>query len=620
MPYLIFKGALRLRPVAKLTLLSLTVININAFAEDNQKEDLPTMVISAARHPEAKEKLGSSISVVDSEELQERNDLVLSDSLRSVPGIQVTQSGGPGKTTSLFLRGASAAQTLILVDGIPVNDSLSGQYDFADFSTLSVDQIEVVKGSQSLMYGSDAMGGLVNIVTSKPSEEAGLLASIGGGNYGYQKYSVKGDTGGKNIKANIYGSFTSLDGISTATFSEVNKEDDAYANITVGSKAEANIDDIIISPSIRYTKARSNLDGFEFTTGPTDALDYIQNRESVQSSLKVEREGDTFNPSLILGLTNDAYDANDPLTSFNNYDFSSRTITSQLQNVFTISEQANLLTGYSYERNDGKNIGAFDKSRDINSIFTNLILKPIDGSDLGAGIRYDHNSSFGEAVTYRTTLSQAIEPLKSRLHSSIGTGFRAPTLSDLYFPGFSNENLKAEKSTSYDLGLETKFGFLTTDLTAFYTRFKDLIAFNTETFLPENLKRAETYGIEGSINIDISDYFQPSLTYTYLESEDKDTNQALARRARHQGGASIKSIPHEKVLTRIDTFYMADRIDSTGLDMDDYIIVNASAHYELTENIKPFIKAQNILDNDYEENPGYGTFGAFYYVGIELRL
>ncbi len=602
--------------VLRLTLSSYLIISATySFAEE-----IPTMVISANRYEEPLESLGSSVTVIDSKELKERNDFLLSDSLRSVPGVQVTQSGGPGKTTSIFLRGASASQTLIMVDGIPVNDNLSGQFDFGDFTTLGTEKVEVVRGSQSLMYGSDAMGGLINIVTSRPTEEAGINATLGGGNYGYQKYTVKGDTGGEYIRGNLYGSYTSLEGISTAVASDTNTEKDPYANLTLGSSMEANIDDIKISPTVRYTKARTNLDGFDFASGAVDALDYIQHRDTLQSSLKIEKEGEEFSPSLIFGFNNDSYDAKDPATSFNNYDYTSKTYTVQAQNLYTYSDEFKFLTGYSYEGNEGKNIDAFDRSRDVNSLFANIMLAPMKGTDIGAGMRYDHNSAFGEAITYRATLSQEINPLMSRVHSSIGTGFRAPTLSDLYFPGFSNENLSAEKSTSYDLGVESKFGFVTTDVTGFYTRFRDLIAFNTETYLPENLSRAKTYGVESSIRFDVSDYIEPSLTYTYLESEDLETRQALARRARHQGGGSLRITPCDEFMSRIDTFYLADRKDSDGANMDDYIVVNASLEYIYSDHIKPFIKAQNIFDNDYEEIPGYGTFGAFYYAGVELRM
>lgn len=615
MPSYNSKASFALRHLIITSLFS-TAATIPVFAE----EEIPTIVISATRYEENVESLGSSISVVGGEELKERNDMLLSDSIRSVPGIQVTGSGGPGKTTSVFMRGASAAQTLILVDGIPVNENLSGQFDFGDFSALGVEQIEVVRGSQSLMYGSDAMGGVINIVTARPTEEAGLQGTLGGGNYGYQKYTLKGDTGGENLRGNVYGSYSSLDGISTAVASETNTEDDPYENMTVGTAVEANISDVKISPSFRYSKSNTSLDGFDYVEGAVDALDYIQHRDTLQSSVKVEKEGDTFSPSLILGLTNDSFDAHDPVVSFNTYDFSSKTYTVQAQNLYKYSEELKLLTGYSYEGNQGKNVGSFDKSRDVNSLYANLMLAPMKGTDIGLGARYDHNSSFGDIGTYRATLSQDVDPLASRIHTSFGTGFRAPTFSDLYFPGFSNPNLDAEKSTSYDLGLASKFGFISTDITGFYTRYKDLIAFNTETFIPENLARAQTYGVETSVKFDVSEYVEPSLTYTYLDSEDRDTHQALARRARHQGGASLKINPSEGLITRLDSFYLADRKDSTGANMDNYIVVNASVEYEFTKNIRPFIKGQNLLDNDYEEIPGYGTFGAFYYAGVELKM
>ncbi len=608
-------------PLSQLILADFSVAETLSGASE---ESIPEMIITANRFEEETKEVGSTYNLVQSQEIKERRDFTLADTLRSVPGLQVTQSGGPGRTTSVFLRGAGSSQSLVMVDGIPINENLSGQFDFADFNSLGVKKVEVLKGAQSTLYGSDALGGVINIITEGPSDEESLTLNTEAGSYGEQRYQATTTGGTENLKGFIGTSWFSLHGTSVAETSNNNPENDPYSAASVVGKATATIEDVEITPTFRYLKSNSELDGFDFATGSIDALDYRQRRESVQSSLKfgqVEKEEKIFfNPTLVLAYNSDYFKGLDPETSFNNYAFKSTNYNVQQQNVFKFSDDITTLLGYSYERNDGNSLEQFNKSRDINSIFADQKFSPFEGTNLTAGAREDFDSSFGNIFTYRLTASQSFEAVSSRVHTSYGTGYRAPTLSDLYFPGFSNPNLDAEKSQSYDVGFETTTSYFKSDITFFYNNFDDLISFDVLTNAPENIQSAYATGIESKVSFKVSQYVEPTLSYTYLDSENRDSNSVLPRRARHQGGLSLRVLPVDNLVLRTDVIGIADRIDSDGKNMDDYILVNAVTEYSGFDYLTPYIRVQNLLDKDYQEIPGYGTYGASIIFGIQTRL
>ncbi len=600
--------------------LLLTIVSIvpgDILAE----EEPPTMVITPSRYEQDIKQVGSSISVISKEEIEEKKLQNLGDLLRTVEGVQVIQSGGAGGISSVFVRGSSSSQVLVMIDSVPINEVNSGLFDFADLSTLAIERIEILRGPQSVVYGSAALGGVINIITSKGKDENRATIQMEGGSYGTQKYLANGNFSKDEVSGSLGASFFNTHNISQAAAVNGNSEHDPYQNVTLNGSTTYRPDSVSkISGSIRYTNGKSQLDNFDFAQGAIDALDYKQDKELYQSSIVGETEIGIWSPKLILGYNQENYKARDPETEFNNYQLKSNTTSVQQQNLFKINQYFSSLVGYSYTQNDGNSVGSFDKSRYVNSFFVEEFINPFDSTNISVGARYDDDSTFGDATTYRASLSQEIIELNSRLHTSYGTGFRAPSFSDLYFPNFSNPNLDAEKSRGFDVGVGSDFKYFSTDVTYFETTYSNLINFNNTTYLPENIGRARTRGIESKVNFELSKTMDLTLKYTYLDAKNITDDSLLARRGRHQGGIMISNRMIEKLTLRSDILLIADRVDSSGANMDDYVTVGGTAQYDVTDSLHPYIRVQNAFDNNYQEIPGYGTLGASIFAGISYNL
>ncbi|HMO17558.1 MAG TPA: TonB-dependent receptor [Oligoflexia bacterium] len=592
-------------------------------ADKNQpsKKQSDIIVITANRVSEPVSITGSSISVVTEEEIDARKEPNLLESLRNTESLQVIQSGGPGRSTGVFLRGASPNQTLVLVDGVPVNEGNSGLFDFADIATLEVGSIEVLRGPQSSIYGADAMGGVINIISKPIDKELSTGGLMEAGSYGTHRYQARASGGSDYIRGSGGISYLDSDNISVSNRRNGNTERDPYDNLTVSGGVEGETPSCVeFKGNVRYTRARTSLDTFEFDRGLVDALNFTQKRNSIQSNFNLSKGYNFWKGELITGYNFDDFEGVDLDSEFNNYDFRSQTLNIQQLNHLHYTDELAGLLGYSYRRVDGKNVGNFNETREINSIFYQQTYKPFDETNFGIGARHDHDSTFGGKTTYRLTAAQDLAIINSNLRGSFGTGFRAPTFNDLFFPNFSNRDLNPETSRGGDIGLRSTLLNVHSDIAFFMTDYKNLIGFNTETFLPENINRGRTKGFEAKLSYSGYELIEPMLTYTYLDARNRDTNSLLPRRARHQGGMGIGIFPIEKLKFNIFAHYLVDRVDSNGVSMDDYIVFSGTIRYELYEGIEPYVRAQNAFNQRYEEVPGYGTLGASVFGGITLRM
>jgi vitamin B12 transporter len=614
-------SALAKRRFSKLVFILITNLVFLSIGNIAMADETPTIVITPSRFEQDIKQVGSSISVIDKSEIEERKIQSLADLLRLVSGVQVLQSGGNGSITSVFIRGASSSQVLVMINNIPINDVNSGQFDFSDLSTLGIERIEILKGPQSVVYGSQALGGVINIITNQENKKNSSQIIAEGGSYGTQKYLAQANVVKDKVNANLGASFFDSHNISTANVKNGNPENDPYQNVSLnGNSTLAISKDTKINSSARYTKGKVELDTFDFERGAVDSLDYRQQREAIQTTIDAETKYEFWNPKIILGYNNENTLAKDPAESFNNYHYTSDTTSVQQQNILDLSEELKTLFGYSYLRNRGNNIDNYQEIRHVNSFFLEQFINLHKSNSISLGVRHDQDSSFGKAFTYRGSVSQELEFINSRIHTSYGTGFRAPSFGDLYFPNFSNPNLNAEKSRGYDIGIGTNYKMISTDITFFQTNFDDLISFNDQTFIPENIQTARSRGVESKLEIDFSNEWKSNITYTYLDARNQSTNTSLPRRARHQGGFSITNSSITNLLLRTDASFFANRVETNGKSMDDYLVVSALAQYEINKNILPYIRLQNLFDADYEDVRGYGTLGSGVYAGIEFRL
>jgi vitamin B12 transporter len=601
-------------------LLCVLLLSTPAFAEPPEAV-LPEIVVTASRWEEPVERVPQDVTIITRADIEKKGVPFVADLLRFQPDLQVVQNGGPGTHATLLMRGGGSNQVLVLIDGIKLNSPSVGSADLSGLLTTDVERIEIIKGPQSTLYGSEAMAGVVNIITKKGAGKLKADLNVEGGSFATVKTagSVSGGTDRTNYR--LSATWLDTDGIPIAKNGSV---PNGYTNTSVSAKLGANpTDNSSIELNLRYGKDKSYLDNYIFGVGPVDTLNYINRRENyfVAATGKIF-PWEKYEQSLTLSYLYDDVDATDPVTAYNNYRI--KTTTELLDWQHTLDVRPLTITGgFAYRYEAAENVGSFDESIDNKAGYLNAKLGLIDDTlILNAGLRYDDHSTFGDAFTYRTGLLYYLKPLEMRFKANLGSGFRAPSLNELYYPFYGNPDLKPEKSTGYDVGVEKDLfdKKLVIGATWFWQRYKNLIQTNFNTFTADNIGNAQTEGVEIQASVLPTDNLRLNAAYTWLDAVNKDTGAFLPLRPRNKVTSSIEYTLAK--LTVIGEFlYVSRRFDS-GLnrDISSYSLVNLKGSYLLHKNLSLFVRIDNLFDKSYEEAAGYGTPGISAFGGVKVSF
>ncbi len=566
---------------------------------------------------------GSSVTLIQREEIERRHQATVLELLRTVPGLEVVQTGGPGRITSVFIRGGDSAHTLVLVDGVRVNSTSSGGFDFANLKTDDVERIEVVRGPQSTLYGSEAMAGVVSITTRRGRGEPEGWAEVEGGTDDFRQ-----------LRAGVTGALDRSDfslalghlhtgGLSTASERRGNTEEDPSTSLSASARVGLGFgEDSRIDLTAVYVDADTDLDGFDFAVGPVDDPNAEQTSRTLTSRLQLETSpASWWRQTLAAAVADERLEGEDPDTLFNNFAIDGRSTQLTSQSDLTLAGNNLLTVGLQYEDRETDNHGTFDGSTTLWSGFVQDQWSWRDRLFLTGSLRHDDHSQFGGETTYRVT---ALHQLGGgpRLRASFGTGFRAPSLNELHFPGFGNPELKPETSRGFDVGIEQDLPGqgLTLGATYFSTAYRDLIAFDLATFLANNVAEADVEGVEVSLSYAPLAALKLNLSHLYTDSENLDTGRPLARRPRNRSTAAVFFDAGGRLDGTLTVISVRDRIDSDGATMDDYLRVDLTLDYPWGERFKVFARAGNLLDEDYEEVPGFTSPGLQVSLGLRARL
>jgi vitamin B12 transporter len=625
--------------------------------EPGEVEELEEVVVTATRLEEPLKEVASSVTVISREEVEEKQQATISEAIRSVPGLDVVQGGGPGMMAQVFIRGAGDGQTLVMMDGIELNDpvSFNRSYDFAYLTTDNIERIEVVRGPQSTLYGSDAAGGVINIITRKG--EGPFKATLAGEAGTYQTYLTRANLSGgtQQFHYSLGGTYVNSDGISAAkekgyTLSGEryrNPEKDGHRNSTlsgrVGWTPTPTLDCELI---LRYLDGRSDLDnhGGQGGDDPNAGQDVEQFFSRLQGRLSLF--GGFWEQKLGVSLSNqdrdyrNDEDADHP-TESEKASYDGRVTKLDWQHNLYLHPANTLTLGLEYEVEKGRSdysSQAFgfsftssleEKKATTRSAYLQDEVRLKDLFFLTAGIRLDDHGQFGSQTTWRLAPAILVQKTKTKIKGSWGTGFKAPTLYQLYDPQYGDKDLDPEKSKGWDVGVEQDlFGqILSLGATYFYNHFKDLIEFDAGINRFANVAKVETKGVECFAAVRPIPDLAIRGTFTRTDAEDEKTGLTLVRRPRNKWSLEMSYRFWKGANLNLVYRYVGERFDydystfpATRVKLSQYALVNLAASYDVTPHFQIFGRVENLVNEDYEEVLGYGTPGRSVFGGLKLSF
>lgn len=614
----------------KKTLLALTIAStftsglVFADSEEKNTDETETIVVTANRTPQNKSDLLSSIKVITRVDIELSSANSVAELLNEVNGLQISQNGGAGQATSLFTRGTNSGHTLVVIDGQRISSATLGQVPFADLSTEQIDRIEVIKGPRAALWGSDAIGGVIQIFTSQL--KAGEVAvDFGLGNEGQQQATISGAISHGDGSTTFTASSKSSDGYDVYDLTE--SDDDGYnrENFSVVGNQQLN-QEWQVNWLAKYNQGKSEYDP-ALGSANESSFDTLQWQISA-----IQNTGDWYQQLFIGQQKNQSTTFGNGISENNGSIFetdrmqaswiASYQLTNQLSSSFgidLINEKVDSATNYNIDE------------RDIHSVFTRLAYDN-DTIILDGAIRYDDIENVDSEITYN--LSAGLRFAQDSLISvNIGSGFKAPSFNDLYYPNdgwsYGDPSLQAETSDSIELIVKSSFTGISAELNIYNTQIDNLIEWLPDenfAYHPVNINKAEINGVELTLAAQLLG-LNHQLQLNYLDAKDDTTDEPLIRRAKHNASYQISQV-WEKLSLLASVNYQGDRKDTDfdpvtfapiRVQLPSHTTVNTSVSYQVDEAWELGLKINNLFDKDYVTNNYYVGQPAQYLLTVSYR-
>jgi vitamin B12 transporter len=579
------------------------------------------VVVTAAAVPEDAATLGVAATVVDRAAIERSRATTVADLLRSVPGVDVAQSGGAGGVTSLFLRGTNSNSALVLVDGVKLNSPYFGGVDLSSLGTANVERIEIVRGPFSALYGSEALGGVVHVITRRADADGFTgQAHLGLGNASAREGGVNaalrsgpvGVTAGFR-RGTIAGELPNefFEGTTLSAALDVQLWPNAKTGVTV-----------------RRESSRTGIPFSGATATPLRATTADTTLVSVPLSLALGART-TLEAAGTFADDSPTYTDPDDPWGFTFSETRARRAGGRV--VLSHVAGANRISvGTDYEHTKVDNEDSYGVQLDglttsTWSVFAeDRISLAGDRLTITAGVRRDENSAFGASTNPRVALSWSVAP-SLKVRAAAGSAFRAPSTGELYYPFSGNPGLQPEESVSYETGAEwTISRAFVFEASLFRSDVDDLIRYDFATFTNVNVGRARMTGAEAVVRGALSASTWARAAYTWLDAEDLDTGLPLLRRPKHRASASFGGDLGRGASAELTALWVGERDD---VDATTYLRVTSPAYVRLDAavtgprvlgRLSPFLRATNLLDRDYEEVAGYRSPGIRFVAGVDV--
>ncbi len=608
-----------------------------------------TIVVTGSRSLDgiAADLTGSSLTIIDAQALEQRQTRVVSDVLRDVPGLAVSRSGGVGGMTQVRIRGGEGNHTLVLIDGIEASDPFQGEFDFATLVADDTARVEVLRGQQSAIYGSDAIGGVIHYITATGAEKPGVSGRLEAGSFN----TVAGAARAAGVSGDLDYSFSATTNITGGT--PTARKGVGTRDLDADNRALSGKLIYSVSPQVklqavgRYsrTEADTNPQDFNFTS-PTYGFiidgtgDYTSRSWFGLVRAEAELLDGRWTHAATAQLTDShresrtggtATSANDGQRLKGSYDTTLRFGSEATEHSLTFAAD------FERERFRNLPIGPAGPANDRRQIEnTGLVaeygLNVDDRFSLGASLRHDKNDRFDNATTYRLRGSAEVTP-GVRLRAAAGSGIKNPTNFELF--GFNpltfigNPNLKPEKSEGWEAGVDFALAEDKVRLGATYfdsTLKNEIFTVFSPTFVSSPANRttdSKQKGVELFVDADLGGGWQVDLAYTHLDAKENGVEEV--RRAPNIASANLAwSAPEDAYGATLTARYNGKTFDSNftnlpigpRVQLDSFVLVNFAADYRLSKAVQLFGRVENLFNEEYEEVFTYRTPGRAAYVGI----
>jgi vitamin B12 transporter len=563
-------------------------------------------------------QFGGTVRVIDREQIERSNARDVADLLRNIPGVDVVRTGPTGGVTTTFLRGSNSQHTKVLLDGIPVNDpsNASRLFDFGALSLHDIERVEVLQGPQSVLYGSDAIGGVVNVITRKGEGPGRVRASVMGGSFGTHRESVGISGSSDRVHYSVNGEWRQTDGFTAASPRVGGTESDGFALGTVSGRFGWTPDqDTELQYIFRWSDARTEIDDTPFTLGSPPSDDLHRKNLSEQFFQRIELRRQSWEGTLehVVSFSHTHIDREDTDDIFPS-DFAGNSHRFLYQANVYVMPGNTLSAGVDYLDENAFSSSPFGTAS-ASQRDTGIFLQ--DQIDIGnrwfttVGWRWDNHNAAGSSSTYRLTSLVDVWETGTRIRGSIGTGFRAPSLAENLFP-FGNPALRPETNKGWEYGVEQDFadGLVVVGATYFRNDFRNLILFDLNTFTLLNIGAGRAHGVELWSQSLLTDTLRMDASYTRTDTQDSATGLPLVRRPQHKGTLSFrKSFWCNQASTALRGRFIGNRLDARdgSIKLDDYVVWDLTADYYVDRDFRVFGRIDNLFDEDYEEITGFSA-------------
>ncbi len=609
------------------------------------------IVVTATRTPQPLYKVGSSIAILSRDAIESSQTVAVSDLLAQTPGVSFSRNGGIGGTTSLRIRGAETDQTIVIIDGVKLNDpsSTGGGYNFANLLVGDIDHIEVLRGAQSTLWGSQAIGGLVNIVTAEPTKTFEGSAEAEGGSRatGYGRVAAGGAM--DRVVWRLAGSYFVTDGQSSYA---LGREKDGYQNAGLSGRLRYSItDDVSLDLRGFYSHGHNQFDGF-----PAPAFAFADTAEFGKTIEFIGYAGlnfglleGRFKNRIGYGYTDtnrDNFNPDQAVTKVT-FDATGRNKRWEYQGSFAILEGWDAVFGAEHEKSTFRTASpsAFTPKPvpavagvGITSAYAQLQAEVIKGVTLTGGLRFDDHDTFGSRALGQAAAAWAINDGNTIVRASFGQGFKAPTLYQLYSI-YGNTALDPEEANSFDAGVEQHFmdNMFTVSATGFYRKTLNQIDFvscpNTNPLCTpakpgvyDNTARTKAQGVELAGAAKLGD-FSLKANYTLTDTENTspgnvNRGKTLVRRPKNAANLSADYNWSLDISTGVSVRYVGDTFDNPAntFILQDYTLVDLRASWKINATFEVYGRIENLLDEVYATTRNYGTARRGAVAGVRAKF